>query len=100
MADDNTTTELIELLQGWKDQDPQHMERLVALLLLTWEMIAFPRWNISFSDWFFCSRLSSSPRNSCILCCTTSWPSFWRPHKNSASSAEFVGEVARIQRDD
>ena len=32
MADDNTTTELTELLQGWKDQDPKHMDRLVPLL--------------------------------------------------------------------
>lgn len=32
MADDNPTTELTELLQGWKDQDPKHMDRLVPLL--------------------------------------------------------------------
>jgi RNA polymerase sigma factor (TIGR02999 family) len=32
MADDNTTTELTELLHAWKDQDPKQMERLVPLL--------------------------------------------------------------------
>jgi RNA polymerase sigma factor (TIGR02999 family) len=32
MADDNTTPQLTELLHGWKDQDPQQMERLIPLL--------------------------------------------------------------------
>lgn len=32
MADDNTTTQLTELLHHWKEQDPQQMERLVPLL--------------------------------------------------------------------